>query len=43
MKYIIMSLFIIFGLSACANHTDDGYYNRANHASEKAHNKLDRD
>ena len=43
MKYIIMSLFIIFGLSACANHTDDGYYNRANHASEKAHDKLDRD
>jgi len=43
MKYMIIGLFVLFGLNACTNHTDDGYYNRANHASEKAHDKLDRD
>ena len=43
MKYIIVSLFVVFGLNACVNHTDDGYYDRANSASEKAHDKLNRD
>ena len=43
MKIISISLLLFFGLSGCVNHTDDGYYKRANAASEKAHDKLDRE
>ncbi len=34
-------MLIVF--SACASHQDKGYYNRANKASEKALDKLDRE
>ena len=42
MKILLVSLFIILGFSACATH-DDGYYDRANRASEKSLIGLDRD
>ena len=35
MKIFLLSLFIILEFSACATH-DDGYYDRANRASEKS-------
>ena len=40
MKILLLSLFVVLGLSSCAT-KDDGYYDRANKASEKAHKKLD--
>lgn len=33
----------MLSFSACASHRDDGYYDRANKASEKALNKLDKE
>jgi hypothetical protein len=43
MKILLVSLFVVFGFNACASHQDSGYYNRANTASEKALDKLDRE
>ena len=43
MKTIVITLMVILGLSACATHSyksDDGYYDRANKASEKAHKEF---
>ena len=42
LKIIYISLFVIFGLSACATH-NVAYYDRANNASEKSLDGLDRD
>jgi ABC-type cobalt transport system substrate-binding protein len=39
---LAMILFLI-GFSACSTYVDDGYYERANKASEKSLDKLDRD
>jgi len=45
MKIVILTLFVMIGFSACSgkkvNH--NGSYDRANNASEKAQNKLERD
>ena len=43
MKYIIVSLFIVLGLSACSTHNPNGSYERANTASEKALDGLDKE
>ena len=45
MKFLITIVFIIlaFGMSACSTHQDDNYYDRANKASEKSLNKLDKE
>jgi len=42
MKIIYISLLVVFGLSACATHNVE-YYDRANNASEKSLEGLDRD
>ena len=42
MRIIFVSLLVAFGLSACAV-KDMKYYDRANSASEKSLNGLDRD
>lgn len=39
----IVSMVIVYSFTACASHQDDGYYDRANKASEKALEKLDRE
>jgi len=45
MKLLMTTMFIIlsFGFSACSTHQDDNYYDRANKASEKSLNGLERD
>jgi len=45
MKFLITVAFIILGVSfsACSTHQDDNYYNRANKASEKSLNNLDKE
>ena len=45
MKLLISTAFIILaiGISACSTHTDDNYYDRANKASEKSLDGLERD
>ena len=45
MKLLITTAFIILGVSfsACSTHQDDNYYDRANKASEKSLNGLERD
>jgi len=43
LKYILILIFIGVGFNACTTHQDDGYYDRANKASEKALDKLDRE
>jgi len=43
LKYILIFIFIVVGFNACATHQDNGYYDRANKASEKALDKLDRE
>ena len=43
-KSLLLIILVVVGsFSACASHKDDGYYNRANKASEKALQKLDRE
>ena len=42
MKILLISLFVVLGFSACATH-DDGYYDRANRASEKSLKGLERE
>ena len=42
MKILLLSLFVVLGFSACATH-DDGYYDRANNASQKSLDGLERD
>jgi hypothetical protein len=42
--FVSLILFAIVGfVSGCASKQDNSYYNRAINASEKAHNKLDRE
>jgi len=43
MKYLFVSCLMLLAFSACASHQDKGYYDRANKASEKALDKLDRE
>ncbi len=45
MKIILFASFIILGISfsACSTHSDDNYYDRANKASEKSLNNLDKE
>lgn len=45
MRLIITTVFIILGVSfsACATHQDDNYYDRANKASEKSLEGLDKE
>jgi len=40
MKIVLMSIMFILGLNACASHSDNAYYDRANKASEKAHKEF---
>ena len=40
---IVINMFIMLSFSACTSHQDNGYYKRANKASEKALNKLDKE
>lgn len=42
-KSILFIIFIFGIFSGCAQHHDDSYYDRANKASEKALEKLDRE
>ncbi len=42
MKILLFSLLVLLGFNACATH-DDGYYDRANRASEKSLIGLERD
>jgi len=43
-KYLFLSLFIVVGFNACsAKHNPNGSYERANAASEKAHQRLDKE
>lgn len=43
MKYIIAILFLIVTMSGCATHHEGNHYDRANQASQKALEQLDRD
>jgi len=45
MKLLITTAFMILGISfsACATHTDDNYYDRANKASEKSLRGLEKE
>jgi len=44
MKIVILTILVMIGFSACASKVNhNGSYERANAASEKAHDKLDRD
>ena len=43
MKILFISLLIVVGFNACSSHNPNGSYERANAASEKAHEKLDRE
>ncbi len=40
---LLLMVIIVAGFTGCASHQDDGYYDRANKASEKALEKLDRE
>ena len=43
-KSLLFIALIVIGIfSGCASHQDDGYYERANKASQKALEKLDRE
>ncbi len=43
-KSLILVILVVVGsFTGCASHQDDGYYDRANKASEKALEKLDRE
>lgn len=42
--YIVMSMYILtFILSGCSKTPSEPYYDRAQQASQKAHNKLSKD
>ena len=45
MKLLTPIIFIILVITgnACSTHTDDNYYDRANKASEKSLNRLDKE
>lgn len=44
MKFLFLSILVILSFNACsAKHNPNGSYERANSASEKAHEKLDRE
>lgn len=46
MKFLLLSILVILGLSACSGkniYHDDNAYNRANTASEKSLKGLDRE
>ena len=44
MHWIVFTLLVVIGLSGCgAKHNPNGSYERANSASEKALEQLDRD
>lgn len=44
MRLLFLSLVLLFSMSACSSkHNPNGSYERANSASEKAHEKLDRE
>jgi hypothetical protein len=44
MKVLFLSFLLIFGVTACSTkHNPNGSYERANSASEKAHQGLDRE
>lgn len=44
MKFLLVSIFVVFGLSACsAVHNPNGSYERANQANVKALESLERD
>ncbi len=40
---VFVGLVVIGIFSGCSSHQNDGYYDRANKASEKALDKLDRE
>ncbi len=42
-RLFLAGLILVTAFSGCASHQDEGYYDRANKASEKALNKLDRE
>lgn len=42
MKILLLSLFVILGLSACATKKDVPFYDRANHANDKAQKDLEK-
>jgi len=42
MKIFLLSIFVIVGFSACASHSDDAYYDRANIANDKAQADLNK-
>lgn len=44
MKYFLIGLIVLSGFVGCASkHNPNGSYERANAASEKAHEKLDKE
>ncbi len=45
MKIFLIASFIILGVSfsSCSTHQDDNYYDRANKASEKSLNNLNKE
>jgi len=43
MNGIILMILVVFVSSGCSSHADKGYYKRANKASEKALNTLDKE
>ena len=42
-KVLVAACVVVLYLSGCTSHQDSGYYDRANKASEKALDKLDRE
>jgi len=43
MKFLLLSAFLILGFNACAEKKEVKFYDRANKASEKSLNGLERD
>jgi len=44
MKFILVSIFVVLGISACSTkHNPNGSYDRANNANEKALQGLEKD
>jgi hypothetical protein len=45
MKFLIATIFVVLAIfvSSCSTHYDDNYYERANRASEKSLNNLDKE
>jgi len=42
-KIFVVGFIFVAAFNGCASHQDKAYYDRANKASEKALNKLDRE